>query len=99
MLNLDKNNLEDYKITIEENKLNKILDNAISNDSSLIVGKLPIEEPIMPINNSPIISNQDDTSVLALTVRPVKKSLLNGLRISFKVAVSTFFIQLARIFI
>ena len=99
MLNLDKNNLEDYKITIEENKLNKILDNAISNDSSLIVGKLPIEEPIMPINNSPIISNQDDTSVLALTVRPVKKSLLNGLRVSFKVAVSTFFIQLARIFI
>ena len=99
MLNLDKNNLEDYKITIDENKLNKILDNAISNDSSLIVGKLPIEEPIMPINNSPIISNQDDTSVLALTVRPVKKSLLNGLRVSFKVAVSTFFIQLARIFI
>ncbi len=99
MLNLDKNNLEDYKITIDENKLNKILDNAISNDSSLIVGKLPIEEPIIPINNSPIISNQDDTSVLALTVRPVKKSLLNGLRVSFKVAVSTFFIQLARIFI
>lgn len=99
MLNLDKNNLEDYKITIDENKLNKILDNAISNDSSLIVGKLPIEEPIIPINNSPIISNQDDTSVLSLTVRPVKKSLLNGLRVSFKVAVSTFFIQLARIFI
>ena len=99
MLNLDKNNLEDYKITIDENKLNKILDNAISNDSSLIVGKLPIEEPVSPINNSPIISNQDDTSVLSLTVRPVKKSLLNGLRVSFKVAVSTFFIQLARIFI
>ena len=99
MLNLDNNNLQDYKITIDENKLNKILDNAISNDSSLIVGKLPMEEPVIPINNSPIISNQDDTSVLALTVRPVKKSLLNGLRVSFKVAVSTFFIQLARIFI
>ena len=99
MLNLDKNNLQDYKITIDEDKLNKILDAAILNDSSLIVGKLPIEEPIISITESPIVSNQDKTNVLALTVRPSKESLLNGLRLSFKVAVSTFFIQLARIFI
>lgn len=99
MLNLDKNNLQDYKITIDEDKLNKILDTAISNDSSLIVGKLPIEEPIIPLVETPAINNQDGTNVLALTVRPAKESLLNGLRISLKVAVSTFFIQLARIFI
>ena len=99
MLNLDKNNIENLKNTIDEDKLNKILDAAISNDSSLIVGKLPIEEPVIPINTFPVISNQNETSVLALTVRPVKNSLLNGLRLSFKVAVSTFFIQLARIFI
>ena len=99
MLNLDKNNIEDLKNTIDEDKLNKILDTAISNDASLIVGKLPIEEPVLPINEAPVVSNQDETNVLALTVRPAKESLLNGLRISLKVAVSTFFIQLARIFI
>lgn len=99
MLNLDKNNIEDLKNTIDEDKLNKILDTAISKDSSLIVGKLPIEEPIIAINNTVINNHDDEPSVLALTVRPVKNSLLNGLRISFKVAVSTFFIQLARIFL
>ena len=46
MLKLDENNLKDYKFTIDETQLNQILDNAISNDSSLIVGKLPIEEPV-----------------------------------------------------
>lgn len=99
MLNLDKNNIEDLKNTIDEDKLNKILDTAISKDSSLIVGKLPVEEPIIAINNTVINNHDDEPSVLALTVRPVKNSLLNGLRISFKVAVSTFFIQLARIFL
>ena len=99
MLNLDKNNIEDLKNTIDEDKLNKILDTAISSDSSLIVGKLPIDEPVIPINETPVVSNHDKTNVLALTVRPSKESLLNGLRLSFKVAVSTFFIQLARIFI
>ena len=99
MLDLDKNNIENLGNTIDKDKLNKILDIAISNDSSLIVGKLPIEEPIIPINNTIINNHDDEPSVLALTVRPVKNSLLNGLRISFKVAVSTFFIQLARIFL
>ena len=99
MLDLDKNNIENLVNTIDKDKLNKILDIAISNDSSLIVGKLPIEEPIIPINNTIINNHDDEPSVLALTVRPVKNSLLNGLRISFKVAVSTFFIQLARIFL
>ena len=99
MHNLDKNNIENFKNTIDEDKLNKILDLAISNDSSLIVGKLPTEEPIITIAESSVVSTQDETNVLALTVRPKKESLLNGIRISFKVAVSTFFIQLARIFI
>lgn len=99
MLNLDKYNIENFKNTIDEDKLNNILDTAISNDASLIVGKLPIEEPVVPIIEAPVVSNQDETNVLALTVRPAKESLLSGLRISLKVMVSTFFIQLARIFI
>ena len=99
MLNLDKYNIENFKNAIDEDKLNNILDTAISNDASLIVGKLPIEEPVVPIIEAPVVSNQDETNVLALTVRPAKESLLSGLRISLKVMVSTFFIQLARIFI
>lgn len=94
MLNLDENNFKNYEFTIDENKLNSILDKAIANDNSLIVGKLPIETPIYSTS-----SDQNKTSVLALTVRPTKESFLKGVRMSIKVAVSTFFIQLARIFI
>lgn len=97
MLNLDENNL----IAIDENKLNSILDKAIANDNSLIVGKLPIETPIYSttFSTSPTSSDPSETNVLALTVRPTKESFLKGVRMSIKVAVSTFFIQLARIFI
>ena len=69
MLKLDENNLQNYKFTVDEDKLNNILDMAISNDSSLIVGKLPIEEPIAPVVVTPQASSQDGTNVLALTVR------------------------------
>ena len=101
MLNLDENNLQNHEFTIDENKLNNILDTAIANDSSLIVGKLPIETPIYSTSFSAnsTSSVQNKTSVLALTVRPTKESFLKGVRMSIKVAVSTFFIQLARIFI
>ena len=105
MLNLDKNNIEDFKNTIDEDKLNKILDLAISNDSSLIVGKLPIEEPIIPINETPVVSSQDGTNVLALTVRGdyklsiAKNAFFKTLRMSLKVAFSTFFLNVARIFL
>ena len=100
MLNLDENNLQNHEFTIDENKLNNILDTAIANDSSLIVGKLPIETPIYSTSFSAnsTSSDQNKTSVLALTVRPTKESFLKGVRMSIKVAVSTFFIQLARIF-
>jgi len=103
MLNLDKNNLQDYKITIDEDKLNKILDLAISNDSSLIVGKLPAEEP--QINETPVVSAKDETNVLALTVRGdyklsiAKNAFFKTLRMSLKVAFSTFFLNIARIFL
>ena len=101
MLNLDENNLQNHEFTIDENKLNNILDTAIANDSSLIVGKLPIKTPIYSTSFSAnsTSSDQNKTSVLALTVRPTKESFLKGVRMSIKVAVSTFFIQLARIFI
>ena len=101
MLNLDENNLQNHEFTIDENKLNNILDTAIANDSSLIVGKLPIETPIYSttFSTSPTSSDQSETNVLALTVRPTRESFLKGVRMSIKVAVSTFFIQLARIFI
>ena len=101
MLKLDENNLQNHEFTIDENKLNNILDTAIANDSSLIVGKLPIETPIYSTSFSAnsTSSDQNKTSVLALTVRPTKESFLKGVRMSIKVAVSTFFIQLARIFI
>ena len=105
MLNLDKNNLQDYKITIDEDKLNKILDAAILNDSSLIVGKLPIEEPVIPINETPVVSSKDETNVLALTVRGdyklsiAKNAFFKTLRMSLKVAFSTFFLNVARIFL
>ena len=105
MLNLDKNNLEDFKNTIDENKLNKILDQAILNDSSLIVGKLPIEEPLIKINETPVVPAKDETNVLALTVRGdyklsiAKNAFFKTLRMSLKVAFSTFFLNLARIFL
>ena len=105
MLNLDKNNFQDYKITIDEDKLNKILDLAISNDSSLIVGKLPIEEPQIKINETTVVPAQDETNVLALTVRGnykfsiAKNAFFKTLRMSLKVAFSTFFLNIARIFL
>ena len=101
MLNLDENNLQNHEFTIDENKLNNILDTAIANDSFLIVGKLPIETPIYSTSFSAnsTSSDQSETNVLALTVRPTRESFLKGVRMSIKVAVSTFFIQLARIFI
>ena len=97
---LDENNSQNYKFTIDETKLNNILDTAIANDSSLIVGKLPVEEPLYNTlsMDEPKKKDEKESSILALTVRP-KESFLKGLRISIKVAVSTFFIQLARIFI
>lgn len=94
MFNLDEN----YKFTIDEKKLNNLLDNLISNDPSLVVGKLPVNEPVYK-TLVPITNNKPDTSILALTVRPVKESFLSAFRVSFKVAVSTFFIHLAKIFI
>ncbi len=105
MLNLDKNNIEDFKNTIDEDKLNKILDLAIANDSSLIVGKLPIEEPQVQINETPVVPTKDETNVLALTVRGdyklsiAKNAFFKTLRMSLKVAFSTFFLNLARIFL
>ena len=105
MLDLDKNNLQDYKITIDEDKLNKILDTAILNDSSLIVGKLPIEEPQIKINETPVAPAKDETNVLALTVRGdyklsiAKNAFFKTLRMSLKVAFSTFFLNISRIFL
>ena len=105
MLDLDKNNLQDYKNTIDEDKLNKILDQAILKDSSLIVGKLPIEEPILKINETPVIPAKDETNVLALTVRGdyklsiAKNAFFKTLRMSLKVVFSTFFLNIARIFL
>ena len=107
MLKLDENNLKDYKFTIDETKLNQILDNAISNDSSLIVGKLPIEEPVYyaPVTSTPQLAESDGTNVLALTVRGdynlsiAKNAFLKTIRMSLKVAFSTFFLNIARIFL
>lgn len=105
MLNLDKNNIENFKNTIDEDKLNKILDAAISSDSSLIVGKLPIEEPQVQINETPVVPAKDETNVLALTVRGdyklsiAKNAFFKTLRMSLKVAFSTFFLNIARIFL
>ena len=105
MLKLDENNLQNYKFTVDEDKLNNILDMAISNDSSLIVGKLPIEEPIAPVVVTPQASSQDGTNVLALTVRGdynlsiAKNAFFKTIRMSLKVAFSTFFLNVARIFL
>lgn len=105
MLKLDENNLQNYKFTVDGDKLNNILDMAISNDSSLIVGKLPIEEPIAPVVVTPQASSQDGTNVLALTVRGdynlsiAKNAFFKTIRMSLKVAFSTFFLNVARIFL
>lgn len=107
MLKLDENNLQNYKFTVDEDKLNNILDMAISNDSSLIVGKLPIEVPLYqaPVNAEPITNNSDGTNVLALTVRGdynlsiAKNAFFKTIRMSLKVAFSTFFLNVARIFL
>lgn len=104
MQNIDKNN---YKFTIDETKLNQILDNAISNDSSLIVGKLPIEEPVYytPVTSTSQLAESDVTNVLALTVRGdynlsiAKNAFFKTIRMSLKVAFSTFFLNIARIFL
>ena len=107
MLNLDENNLPNYEFTIDENKLNNILDTAIANDSSLIVGKLPVEKPLYfsPINANLAENSQDSTSVLALTVRGdynlsnSKNTFSKAIRMSLKVAFSTFLLNVARLFL
>lgn len=105
MLKLDKNNLQDYKFTVDENKLNNILDMAISNDSSLIVSKLPSEETIAPNILTTQTNSQPGTNVLALTVREnynlsiAKNAFFKTIRMSLKVAFSTFFLNIARIFL
>ncbi len=107
MLNLDKYNLKDYKVTIDENKLNQILDTAISKDFSLVVGKLPVEEPKHFVSEPISVKSNDynNSNVLALTVRGdynvsiVKNAFFKTLRMSVKVAFSTFFLNLIRIFL
>lgn len=107
MLKLDENNLQNYEFTIDESKLNNILDTAIANDSSLIVGKLPMDVPLYqtPINEVQVQNSQDGTNVLALTVRGdynmsiAKNAFFKTIRMSLKVAFSTFFLNIARIFL
>lgn len=107
MLKLDENNLQNYEFTIDESKLNNILDTAIANDSSLIVGKLPMDVPLYqtPVNDAQVQNSQDGTNVLALTVRGdynmsiAKNAFFKTIRMSLKVAFSTFFLNIARIFL
>lgn len=106
MPKLDENDFKNYKVTIDEDKLNKILDTAIANDNSLIVGKLPIEKTYYSeYENNQSQATKDNTNVLALTVRGdyklsiAKNALFKTIRMSLKVAFSTFFLNIARIFL
>lgn len=99
-------NIQNSSIKVDKEEINKIIDLAIERDPSLIIKKINyLEEPeVVP----EVIVNSNDnigTNCLALTVKKdynldiAKNAFLKGLRMSFKVAVSTFFLNIARIFL
>ena len=99
-------NIQNSSIKVDKEEINKIIDLAIERDPSLIIKKINyLEEPeVVP----EVIVNSNDnigTNCLALAVKKdynldiAKNAFLKGLRMSFKVAVSTFFLNIARIFL
>lgn len=98
--------IQNSPILIDKDKIINILDNAIENNPSLIVGKTSDinDEPELV----PVIDNSEDTvetNCLALTVKKdyslsiAKNAFFKGIRMSFKVAISTFFLNVAKIFL
>ena len=99
--------VQNIPILINKDEISNLLDLAITNDPSLGVGKItPTVED--DTNNLDIINSEDDTvetNCLALTVKQdyslsiAKNAFFKGIRMSFKVAVSTFFLNVAKIFL
>ncbi len=87
-------------LNIDLKYLESILDLAIANDPSLVVGKLPVEKNFNYINQSSAQSQSSDNNVnvLALAIRPEKHPLLKSIGMTFKVAFSTLAASFAKLF-
>lgn len=109
MLTKENFNLLNTPIFIDKDEVNHIIDLAIENDPSLIVGKIiPNDYEIETISTNQLINEQKNASkeeCSALTIlknndlSTTKHTFLRGLRISFKVAISTLFLNIAKLFI
>lgn len=109
MLLTENLKIQDTPILIDTEKLFQILDKSIESDPSIVVRKIDTVEPeitdFVTANNIDNNSELTETNCLALTVKQdynlsiFKNAFFKSIRMSFKVAISTLFLNIAKIFL
>lgn len=109
-MNYEIAKVQSSPISIDFNALNSILENTIASNPSVVVNKevgnkeTLIDKNILQTLEEDI-NKEPENNCLALTLKKdyslsiAKNAFIKGIRMSFKVAVSTLFLNIARIFL
>lgn len=106
MLSAQSIKIQSIPISINLEELTQVIENAIKKDPTIVIKKLDnVNYENKILSNEQQESINIDTNCLALTVKKdytlsiAKNAVLKSIRMTFKVAVSTLFLNIAKIFL